>query len=110
MFFFSDNRCCFESGKIQVQTEYPFYEPGNQVKGKIYIHIDRVVFANFIEIEVKGQEKAAFTRFYYEQEGDRQVERSERVKMRKKFLEYKQPIFAVNGMLQPGSYEVDFSF
>jgi hypothetical protein len=30
--------------------------------------------------------------------------------MEKKFLEYKQPIFAVNSMLNPGSYEVDFSF
>lgn len=71
MFFFSDNRCNFESGKIQVQTEYPFYEPGNNVKGKIFIHIDREVYAQFIEIEVKGQEKAAFTRFWMEQEGDR---------------------------------------
>lgn len=30
--------------------------------------------------------------------------------MCKKFIEYKQPIFAINGVLNPGSYEVDFNF
>ena len=115
MFLFSDARSCFEGGKIMVQTEFPFYEPGNLIKGKIYIHIDRAMFCNFIEIRVKGVEKAAHTRFYQEQvdqgngQGTQSVERSERVKMRRVFLEYKQPIFNMNGMLNPGSYEVDFS-
>jgi len=54
MFFFSDPRCSFPSGQIQVQTEFPFYEPGGLVKGKIYIRIDRPTLANFIEIEVSG--------------------------------------------------------
>jgi len=110
MFLFSDSRCNYANGKIMVQTEFPFYEPGNLVKGKIYIRVDAPIMAKYIDIEIKGKEKAAFTRFWYESEGDRQVERSERVKMDKRFLEYKQPIFAVNGVLNPGSYEVDFSF
>ena len=93
MQYFSDPRCNFPKGSIQLQTEYPFYEPGNTIKGLIWMHIDQPLMAQYIEIEVKGKEKAAFTRFWQEQEGDETVERSERVKMDKKFLEYKEPVF-----------------
>lgn len=111
MYYFSDPRCQFETGKIQLQTEAPFYEPGNLVKGLIWIHIDAPTAAQYIEIEVKGKEKMAFTRYWTEQDGDRTVERSERVKADKKFLEYKQPVFQVpGGFLQPGAYTVEFSF
>jgi hypothetical protein len=69
MLYFSDSRCIFPSGKIQVQTEFPFYEPGNTVNGKIFIEVPKPMAATHIEIEVKGGEKAAFTRFWTEMEG-----------------------------------------
>lgn len=69
-FFFGDARCNFPKGQIQVQTEFPFYEPGNLVNGKVYIDIREPLACTYIDIEVKGQEKAAFTRYYYVQEGD----------------------------------------
>ena len=31
--YFTDPRCMFGSNKIQVQTEYPYYEPGNTIRG-----------------------------------------------------------------------------
>ena len=66
MFYFNDHRSNFPKGRIQLQTEFPFYEPGNLVNGKIFIEVFEQLQANFIEIEVKGQEKAAFTRFWME--------------------------------------------
>lgn len=74
--YFSDPRCDFEKGRIQVQTEFPFYEPGDQVNGKVFIKVPEKLLATHITIEFKGQEKAAFTRFYTDQDGEKQ----ERVK------------------------------
>ena len=111
MYYFDDPRCNFEKGKIQLQTEYPFYEPGNLVKGLIWMHIDAPVALRHIEIEVKGKEKCAFTRFWMEQEGDRQVERSHRHKMEHKFLHYDQVVYTFpEGYFNPGAYVIEFSF
>ena len=40
MLFFSEHKCVFPTGKIHVQTEYPFYEPGNTISGVIYMQIE----------------------------------------------------------------------
>ena len=32
-----DPRYAFKGGMMQVQTEYPYYEPGQTVQGKIFI-------------------------------------------------------------------------
>lgn len=107
MFYFSDTRCNFPKGRIQVQTEFPFYEPGNIVNGKIFIEALQPLQATHIEIEVKGGEKAAFTRFW--NDGDQ--ERSERVKYNHKFAHYKMRVFEIPGhFLNPGSYSVSFTF
>lgn len=46
-----------------------------------------------------------------ENEGDRQVERSEKVKDKKHIIKYKQPIMPiVSGVLQPGTHEISFNF
>ena len=39
MFYFNDHRSNFPKGRIQLQTEFPFYEPGNLVNGKIFIEV-----------------------------------------------------------------------
>ncbi len=63
--------------------------------------------ATHIEIEVKGGEKAAFTRYW--QEGDQ--ERSERVKYNHRFAHYKMRVFEIPGyILNPGTYAVSFQF
>ena len=113
MFFFSDSRCNFPKGKIQLQTQYPFYEPGNTVAGVIYLEIMEPVHCSHIELEFKGGEKSSFIRFWHETErhGDetRTVERHEKMKHSKKFLEYKNRVFDIQGgMLQPGVYQVEF--
>lgn len=61
------------------------------MKGIIWIHIEAPVVLTNIEIEVKGKEKAAFTRYWTTQEGEppRTVEHQHRHKMEKKFLHYR---------------------
>ena len=64
---------------------------------------------------MKGGEKASFWRYWHEQErrGEEMVtvERCEKIKMKGKFLEYKQPVFMIQGgMLNPGDYVIQFSF
>ena len=113
MFFFSDSRCKFPKGNIQLQTAHPFYEPGNTINGLIYIEITEAVEASHIELEIKGGEKHSFIRFWQEQEGEgddtRWVERHEKLKHKKKFLEYKNRVFDIQGgVLNPGIYSVEF--
>ena len=109
--FFSDQRGFFQSAAINVQTDYPFYEPGNNVKGFVMLRVTEPIELKYIEIEVKGKEKAAFTRYWTEQEGDRTVERHERHKMEKRFLEYKQPVYQFPpGLCPPGDYNIEFNF
>lgn len=55
-----DTRSMFDGGYIFVKTDQPFYYPGNMVTGKIYIRADKVLEADFIEIKIKGKEKASF--------------------------------------------------
>ena len=109
MFFFSDKRTQFPKGKIQVQTQYPFYEPGNTVVGVIYIEIMEAVEASHIELEIKGGEKCGFIRHYTTQNGDETVHHADKLKHKKKFLEYKNRVFDIQGgVLAPGIYQVDF--
>jgi len=51
-----------------VVLDQPFYEPGMQVNGNVYIKTFEPLYANAIELEIKGGEKASFWRFYQETE------------------------------------------
>lgn len=42
---FDDIRSHFCEGKIQLSTEYPIYEPGNTVKGKVYLDLTHEIQA-----------------------------------------------------------------
>lgn len=47
-----------------VVLDKPFYEPGDQVNGNVYIKLFEPLYANAIELEVKGGEKASFWRHW----------------------------------------------
>ena len=84
------------------------------VKGVIYLEIMEPVQASHIELEFKCCEKCSFIRFWTETErhGDdmRTVERHEKMKHSKKFLEYKNRVFDIQGgLLNPGVYQVEFT-
>ena len=116
MLYFSDPRCNFERGKMQLQTEFPFYEPGNIVNGKIFIELMQPLQASHIKIKVKGKEEAKFKRFWNEVErhddGTTTLhEREEKVHNDKKFLHFEDNVFAVpGGILNAGTSEISFQF
>ena len=78
--------------------------------GVIYMEIMEPTHASHIELEFKGGEKCSFIRHYTEQDGDRTVHRQEKLKHSKKFLEYKNRVFDIQGgVLQPGVYQIEFT-
>ena len=95
--FFDDPRTHFPKGKIQLQTQFPFYEPGNTIQGIIYLEIMEPVMASHISLEIKGGEKSSFIRHYTTVEGEgenaRTVHHADKLKHSKKFLEYKGDVF-----------------
>ena len=94
-YYFDDPRCKFGKGQIQVQTEFPFYEPGNTINGKVYLEIFHPMEAKHIEIEIKGGEKTSFIRYWHEQEDDRQVEKHEKLKKKRHFLGFKSSVLEI---------------
>ena len=63
----------FEGGQIVIQTEKPYYGPGEQVNGKVYIVIrdpSGGVAVSGLDMSFKGKEKVAFTTYRYEGEGE----------------------------------------
>ena len=115
MFFFSDSRCKYKKGNVQVQTEFPFYEPGNLVNGLIYLEIHQGVNAKHIELEVKGSEKTSFIRHWTETHGEgenrRTVHRHEKLKHKKTIMSWKGTCFEIpNRYLAPGVYSLPFQF
>lgn len=65
-YYFSDPRCAFPAGKIQVQTEFPYYHPGSLVNGKIFLDVSMPLACTDIQIEAKGKEKVGFVRYWTE--------------------------------------------
>ena len=47
----------FDGGQIFVKLDRPYYYPGNQVFGKVYISCQKMVPAKNLEILIKGKEK-----------------------------------------------------
>lgn len=97
-----DSRAQFKDGYLYVKTDKPFYYPGNRVYGKIYIRALNVINANFLEIRVKGKEKAKFTTHHDDSET--------RHKMETKHIDCKMTAFTFQGPLQPGDYIIPFEF
>ena len=110
MQYFADKRCVFPSGRIQLQTEFPFYEPGNIVNGKIFIEVGAQVKASHIELKVIGREKAKFIRHWTESDDEGfDEDHSEKMNRERNFLEFKDRVFAIpDGTLYAGSSEVSF--
>ena len=65
-----DHRSQFQGGYIYVKTDKPFYYPGTTVYGKIYIRTEVPLDAKYLELKVKGKEKASFWREESYQDGD----------------------------------------
>ena len=106
-----DSRSQFQGGYIYVKTDKPFYYPGSKVYGKIYIRTEVALDASFLEIKVKGKEKASFVRTETYQDGDQSRTRHIKEKLHRKILEFKGTCFTFQQpYLNPGDYTIPFEF
>lgn len=115
MQLFQDKRTHFKQGCMQIQTEFPFYEPGSTVRGNIFFLIKKEVKCKDVKIEVKGGQKLGFTRFWIEYEGEgenrKAVEKSEKLKKAHKFMHFKEKVYEVpDDKFMPGDYCISFKF
>ena len=106
------SRAKHAKGYLAVQTEKPFYSPGEMVNGTIYLRTSAPIQARHIEIRVKGIEKTKWIDFVYNRKEDGTMER-EPVKRAssKKIIEFSAPAFTfTTPELNPGDYTIPFAF
>lgn len=115
-----DPRWAFKEGNIQVQTEYPYYEPGQTVTGKVFILANQPIMTTGITVEISGKEVNKFIRFWNEHrhhppanEGEpgrtEIIEHREKLKQKNHFCDTKQKLVSLQG-IPPGAHCVGFSF
>lgn len=97
-----DKRAQFEGGYLYVKTDKPFYLPGENVLGKIYLRTEVPIDATDIQIHVKGKEKLNFETG----EGKSKAYHSHK----KLLFEFKNEVWKFEGTLQPGDYTLPFEF
>jgi uncharacterized protein YfaS (alpha-2-macroglobulin family) len=93
-----DKRANFDGGYLYVKTDRPYYYPGNQINGKIYIRTMVPMQAQHVEIKVKGKEKISYYRTehhtHHNADGSTRTEtRKVKEKHDKKILEFKNICF-----------------
>jgi len=97
-----------------IQTEKPYYGPGEQVNGKVYMEIrDQNGGCNVhgLDMSFKGKENVAFNVFHYEGEGEERHRVKDRKKKKHTFVHAKQRVANwEGGYLANGNYEVSFYF
>jgi hypothetical protein len=58
-----DTRASFSFGYLMLQTDKPFYEPGEVITGRVFLRANVPIDAQSIDIEVKGKEHSSFRVF-----------------------------------------------
>ena len=118
-----DSRSKFEHGNIILQTDKPYYAPGEFVTGKIYLYLQQEFPGDKLELEIYGNEKVEWIvkktkrhdkvtldirpEFMYEHDiwGNRYL----RVKDKQLILSYTYPIYQfVGGVALAGQYTFPF--
>ena len=101
------SRCKFNGGYIYVRTDRPYYYPGDEVFGKIYIRCEVPLSAAYLELGIKGDEKCSYWHTVH-----RKDKKSTRVKKQsqRKIIEWRGTCFTFTQLLNPGDYQIPFSF
>mgnify|MGYP000956821988 CR=1 FL=1 len=72
-------RAAFNGGYLYVKTDQPYYYPGNNVLGKIYLRLEEPMQAASMNIKVSGREVGQFIYTVYideeykDREGNRKI-------------------------------------
>lgn len=102
-----DSRSKHAHGYLIVQTAKPFYCPGEMVTGTVYLRVTQPIDVSFIDLEVKGGEKASFVeRVHRDNEWH-----DDKRKTKKTLMKFHHPCFTFAvPTLMPGDYAIPFSF
>lgn len=101
-----DSRAQFEHGYIILQTHKPYYEPGEEVTGNIYISLDQPFPGSELEIELKGKEKVAWT--VTKRRNNRNY--TQHIRDKNKLINFIAPIYSLDTeAMMPGQYNFPFS-
>lgn len=109
-----DSRAKFDGGYLYLKTDKPYYYPGNNVLGKIYIRAERQMESSTLVIKVKGDEKCGYLKRVttHSGHGKRRKSHTKIVKVNfwKDLVNYEGCCFTFNGPLMPGDYTIPFEF
>ena len=116
-----DSRSKFEHGNIVLQTDKPYYAPGEIVTGKIYLYLQQAYPGNMLELEIYGKEKVEWVvkknknrnnydyDYDYRDEYDILGDRYRRIKDKTSILAYTYPIYQfIGGTAIAGQYTFPF--
>lgn len=93
--------------KLHIIYEKPFYTPGDQINGKVYVDVFQTIETSELHLKIKGKEKARTISL--QTMGGSNVKYATDDK--KEYFKYKYNLFDFNdGYVHPGQYEFPFSF
>lgn len=110
-----DSRSQFHGGHMMLATQQPFYSPGQQIAGTIYLRTINPVNAKAIEIEVIGKEKASLVsreaHHTTDAQGNPHTEwHDKKHKSKRNIFHSKVPAVLFPGGVAPGDYAIPFGF
>lgn len=102
-----DSRCKHAAGYILLQTQQPFYSPGQLITGSIFVRASHEIHnPKMIEIEVKGKEKVSFIETIHRNNETHHEKR----KVVREIIHYNSPAFVFTGPIAPGDFSIPFQF
>ncbi len=109
-----DSRAKQDDGYIFVDTDKPFYEPGDEVKGTLYLRLEKTFNADDLELEIECKITSKFTDTIHKMEGEgeerKMVEEKVKRKDTQKGFHFKSVISHIGGKLDAGDYGYPFEF
>jgi len=101
----TDSKSKFEHGNIVVQTDKPYFTPGEEVTGNIYISSTQNFPGSMLELRLSGKEKVEWT--VKKNNGKHSTKR--RYKDKSKIIDYVVPIHSfMGGYVATGQYTFPF--
>lgn len=95
----------FENGNIVLQTDKPYFNPGEDVHGNIYLFLNQSYPGTLLELELKGKEKVEWT----VRKNTAGENYSYRVRDKESIIDYKSPVYSFYGESTPaGQYTFPF--
>ncbi|CAI2371312.1 unnamed protein product [Moneuplotes crassus] len=104
----TDSKSQFEAGHIVLQTTKPYYAPGEELTGNIYISLDKPFPGSNLELSLKGKEDVAWT-VRKESSDNYNRHYTRYIEDEAEIINFVAPIHTfMGGSVQPGQYDFPF--